>query len=124
MGARTACPVLIDNLSEEEVDAIWGEISKINWNLREVGDPMVASQISNKHLQNSKRRSRSNVEGKRLSIAIMPTPKRPTAAGGHPIRCCSEAEIASTLREKTGSLISKDYSVKPERAKMRGDNVR
>jgi hypothetical protein len=62
VGARTACPVLIDNLSEEEVDAIWGEISKINWNLREVGDPMVASQISNKHLQNSKKRSRSKQE--------------------------------------------------------------
>jgi hypothetical protein len=61
-GARTACPVLIDNLSEDEVDAIWGEISRINWSLREVGDTMVASQISNKHLQSSKRRTRSRQE--------------------------------------------------------------
>jgi hypothetical protein len=33
-GTRTACPVIIDNLSEEEVDFIWGEISKINWEHR------------------------------------------------------------------------------------------
>jgi len=30
-GARTACPILIDNLSQDEVDDIWGEISNINW---------------------------------------------------------------------------------------------
>jgi hypothetical protein len=62
VGARTACPILIDNLSEDEVDAIWVEISKINWGLRGVGDPMVASQISNKHLQSSKRKARSRQE--------------------------------------------------------------
>jgi hypothetical protein len=62
VGARTACPVLIDNLSEDEVDAIWGEISKINWSLRGVGDPVVAFQTSNKHLQSTKRRSRSRQE--------------------------------------------------------------
>jgi len=30
-GSRTACPVLIDNLSIWEVDLLWGEISSINW---------------------------------------------------------------------------------------------
>jgi hypothetical protein len=62
IGARTACPVLIDNLSEEEVDLIWIEVSRINWTLRVQGDPMVAPQISGKLLSNSKRRSESRQE--------------------------------------------------------------
>ncbi len=49
----------IDNLSEDEVDSIWGEISRINWNLRVEGEPMVPSQVPNKGLSSCKRRSRS-----------------------------------------------------------------
>jgi hypothetical protein len=35
VGRRTACPVLVDNLPEGEVDHIWAEISRINWVHRE-----------------------------------------------------------------------------------------
>jgi len=62
IGARTACPVLIDNLSEEEVDFIWAEVSRINWSLRMQGDPMVAPQISSKLETQSKRRPQSRQE--------------------------------------------------------------
>jgi len=65
VGARTACPVLIDNLSENELDFIWGEISRINWNLRTEVEPMVPSQIPNKGIQSCKRRSRSRQEAQR-----------------------------------------------------------
>jgi hypothetical protein len=64
IGARTACPVLIDNLSEEEVDFIWAEISRINWTLRAEGEPMVAHQVSgsSRLLSHSKRRAGSRQE--------------------------------------------------------------
>lgn len=62
IGARTACPVLIDNLTEEEVDLIWAEVSRINWTLRAQGDLMVAPQIPSKLLSNSKRRSQSSAQ--------------------------------------------------------------
>lgn len=62
VGSRTACPVLIDNLSEEEVDIIWAEVSRINWALREKADPVVSHQISDRQLQNAKRRSLKGLE--------------------------------------------------------------
>jgi|GEM_PF-4281701 len=42
--ARTACPVLIDNLTSDEVDAIWGEISRINWSRRDEDEQMVKQE--------------------------------------------------------------------------------
>jgi hypothetical protein len=54
-GTRTACPVIIDNLSEEEVDFIWGEISQINWEHRFDDWQIMASLSANRGISNSEK---------------------------------------------------------------------
>jgi hypothetical protein len=59
IGIRTACPVLIDNLSEEAVDVLWGDISHINWSMRMEGNQVVKPEPSGSHHENLKKRSRT-----------------------------------------------------------------
>lgn len=59
IGIRTACPVLIDNLSEAAVDVLWADISHINWSVRMEGNQVVKPEPTDAHCEGLKKRSRA-----------------------------------------------------------------
>jgi hypothetical protein len=62
IGIRTACPVLVDNLSSEGLDHIWSEISRINWEHRDDINQETSEQSSSQCTLSAKRRFSSRRE--------------------------------------------------------------